>query len=352
VWSLVALALAVTPVGPPARAATAAAGTVGALPTISCGGGVWLRRPGRPRGFDPLTATAAQLRAVDFPPRPSDPASLADWQSYAESYRAGRVDQGSASSCGKQTVSHHTQAPLTAKRGAATPDVIPPQHPLGTPTRNWAGFVNNQAAYADAEAEWRVPIATATSTFGLSSAWVGVGLGSSSTYPLVQAGSASDTGCFTACPPYGWYEIFGIPGLEGRRPIPQLSSIGGHLLMVHVTFRTDGSMAWHIVDVSSNVDLRYAGAVSGTRPDGHAEFIVERVTVRSNGMDTLAPLANFGLVVFQSAQSAAPNTGWRGVGNFPNYFLYIVNSAGQTMAHPGAIDSTGYSFHVRWDRAT
>ena len=42
--------------------------------------GMTLNAPVPPNGFQPLTASAAQLAEYDFPPRPSSPADLATWQ--------------------------------------------------------------------------------------------------------------------------------------------------------------------------------------------------------------------------------------------------------------------------------
>jgi len=43
-------------------------------------------------GFDPLTATGAELRAQDFPPRPRPgEGGLAAWEQYARWYMAGQV---------------------------------------------------------------------------------------------------------------------------------------------------------------------------------------------------------------------------------------------------------------------
>jgi hypothetical protein len=42
-------------------------------------------------GFDPLTASNAELQAQDFPPRPTNPAQLSVWDGYARKYLAGEI---------------------------------------------------------------------------------------------------------------------------------------------------------------------------------------------------------------------------------------------------------------------
>ncbi len=184
-----------------------------------------------------------------------------------------------------------------------------------------------------------------------SNAWVGVGLGNSYTYPLVQGGSESDSGCGPSlggpCTPWAWIEVW--PWEAYERQISQLSSIGGDLLFVHVRFThdaktNDGRMLWHVVDMTKSIDLHFGETIHGTLPDGHAEFIAERPTV--NG--SLPPLADFGFVDFEAAQASAPTTGWKGVGNLYHYWYWMEGSTGHLLASPGAIDSTGYSFSVNW----
>jgi Peptidase A4 family len=329
------------------QAAAAPVRPVGALAPLPCGDGLWLERPGAPVGFDPLAATEAQLRAVDFPPRPSEPASLAVWHRFAARYRAGQIEQGSA--CQLTKVPGRSHGLIAGGQATATPEVIPPQG--GGTSPNWAGFVNNHYGYTDSEAEWVVPGAVGPAGYrAYSNAWVGVSLGGSLqnpdyTHPIVQAGSESDYYSSPALP-FAWFEVW--PEISSEIKVTDMVGIGGHLLMAHVHFATDGHMSFHIVDLSSGIDHTFSKYYGGTYPDGHAEFIVERPVVSG----ILPALADFQLVTFQRAQSAAPSTGWKGVGNLPNYYIGMYDSAGYVMAWPGAVDSTGYSFHVRWYRAT
>jgi len=175
---------------------------------------------------------------------------------------------------------------------------------------------------------------------------VGVGLGNSSAYPLVQGGSGSDYNHNTGpVPPYAWIEAF------PQTPILKASvfgNVGGHLLYVHIHFGASGigTRYWHIVDQSSGIDRTFSLTYGGTRPDGHAEFIGERPTV--NGK--LPALADFRHVNFENANSST-GSGWKCVGNLSHYWFWMQDLSGFTndiLAKPGPIDSTGCKFSVNW----
>jgi Peptidase A4 family len=294
--------------------------------SVGCGNGIVAQRQAIPTGFDPRTATAAELAAVDFPQRPTDPELLPTWQAYAAKFAAGKVDR--TPTC--DVVDH----PEASAGPAVTPDAT------GSTSLNWAGNVDNANSYTDAEATWVVPPASGGSG-AYSVHWVGVGLGNSSQFPLAQAGSWSRGDGST----FAWYEVF------PQRNIIQATAFGsvtGHILFAHVTFNNSGGSSFHLVDQTSGVDRTYSLSFAGTRPDGHAEFIAERPTI--NG--SLPALANFGTMTFRSAQAAAPATGWKPVGVLPHYYYVMTNSGGAHLATPGAISTDGTVFSATWHRAS
>src|SRR5690242_13119088 len=293
--------------------------------SVSCAGGIVAQRAAIPAGFDPATATDAELAAVDFPPRPDDPELLPTWQAYAAKFAAGQVDR--TPTC---DVVEHPEA--SAGPAAVTPDVS------GSTSLNWAGNVDNTYGYTDAEATWVVPQASGGSG-AYSVHWVGVGLGNSSQFPLSQAGSWSRGDGST----FAWYEVF------PQRNIIQATAFGsvtGHILFTHVTFATSGSSSFHIVDETSGVDRTYSLVFSGTRPDGHAEFIAERPTINGN----LPALANWGTMTFRQAQAASSATGWKPVGILPHYYYIMVNNSNAQLATPGPISTDGTVFSAVWHR--
>jgi hypothetical protein len=273
-------------------------------------------------GFNPDVASDAELAVRDFPSRPDDPDLLAAWQGYVAAYNAGTVNFA-AKQCGLSEDPTIDNA-LTDPVDNAT-------------SSNWCGWVDNGHVYSDAEAQWIVPRASGGSG-AYSSHWVGVGLGNSSAFPLVQAGSESRGSGSTN----GWIEVY--PQTH-ELDLADFVGIAGHALSVHVTFRTNIGY-FHVVDMTAHIDRSYSRGFTG-RPDGHAEFIGERPTISGK----LPPLANFGRVAFTKAQTAAPDTGWRPVLKQPKYSLSMVNGS-HTLAVPGPGDSTGLGYSVNWRAAS
>jgi hypothetical protein len=213
------------------------------------------------------------------------------------------------------------------------------QH-AGATSLNWAGNVDHNLGYTDAEATWKVPKASGGSG-AYSSMWVGVGLGNSARYPLVQAGSESDGNGHT----YAWLEIY---PQEAEIPLPEMNVHPGDTLAVHVTFGAGGgTAAFHLVNKTRNIDRHYGQNYAGTYPDGHAEFIAERPCIGG----VLPNLANFGKATFTGAQVAAGGH-WYPVGTASHYYYSMVGYSGRTMAVPGAISSNHLNFPVTWKAAS
>lgn len=239
-------------------------------------------------------------------------------------------------------------APVTA--GAPIP-VPTPAHPDSVTssattqyTSNWAGNVVNGATYTDAEAVWVVPSAGSPSGAAVLH-WVGVGLGNSTTYPLLQAGTATDVGSGS----YVWIETFPYDALVR---VPYFGSVGGHSITVHVTFTTSGGAAIHIHDNTNGRDQHCSPTNtackvvtrSGMRPDGHAEWITESVGSKL--------VADFGKVSFTSVQAYSAATGWKGVGSLSHYAVVMVNGKSQAKVAPYYIGSDQKSFANFWYRAS
>ena len=263
-------------------------------------------------GFNPLTATEAQVHAHDFPPRPTNPAMLSVWQGYVATYLAGKARI--ASSCDENPSVLHTDVTAGANF--------------------WSGNVAHNATYTDIETEFVVPTCTKPAGAQLAT-WIGIGLGTSKTYPLVQGGAICIVGGINDA----FVETF-YPGEVGGNVVAGMTGIAGHEIYLHIQFNNTGSVYYHFVDMSNHGLNEYPPAqytFSGMKPDGHAEWISE------NPNGEAQPLVNFSpyTTLFDDEASAGS---WQPLGSLSHYWTEITDSAGNVEAYPGAIDSTGTLF--------
>jgi hypothetical protein len=219
IWPLAIAGVAAAPVF---LAAPALAGsTTGARVVTSCGGGVSAVTVQPPAGFNPLTATPAQLAANDLPLRPAGRIQLAAWRRFVTGgVRAART-----------TCVFAPVTPSSAPRsivGDAKPQSIvgdaKPQSIVGDAraqsivgdTRPALGTLRPPATAPRPSAGGnRATAGTRTVVYGTwrvtrpkndptaaASSWAGIGLGRAGD-PLVQAGSSAG-GYFG---PYLWWRM-------------------------------------------------------------------------------------------------------------------------------------------------
>jgi hypothetical protein len=245
-WSLAtgpralgALAIAGVAATPLLLAAPAMAGTAGnvdaragARVMTSCGAGVSAVNVRLPAGFDPLTATPAQLAANDLPLRPAGRVELAAWRKFVTGgVRAARSTcvfaavtpssaprsiVGDARPDKPQSIvgdSQPGQSPQSivgdAQPGESAQSIVGDTSPaLGTltppataPRPSAGGDRATAATRTVAYGTWRVTRPKNDPTAAISS-WAGLGLGRAGS-PLVQAGSAAG-GYFG---PYLWWRV-------------------------------------------------------------------------------------------------------------------------------------------------
>jgi hypothetical protein len=246
IWPLAIAGVAATPVF---LAAPALAGsTIGARAVTNCGGGVSAVTVRLPAGFDPLTATAAQLAANDLPLRPTGRSELAAWRSFVTGgVRATQTTCAFApvtpSSAPRSIVGDVPPASAQSIVGDAKPasaqSIVGDAQPANS--QSIVGDVQAQSIVGDVQAQSivgdasqvlgtlvppataprpsagsnRATAATRTVVYGTwrvtrprkapasaASSWAGIGLGRG-TAPLIQAGSAAG-GYFG---PYLWWRM-------------------------------------------------------------------------------------------------------------------------------------------------
>jgi hypothetical protein len=298
-WSLAtgpralgALAIAGVAAAPLLLAAPAVAGTAGnadartgARVMTSCGAGVSAVNVRLPAGFDPLTATPAQLAANDLPLRPAGRVQLAAWRRFVTGgVRAARstcvfaavtpssaprsiVGDGQAGQSPQSIVgdAQTGQSPqsivgdaqpaesaqsivgdTSAALGALTP---PATAPRPSPGGDRATAATRTVVYGT----WRVTRPKNDPTAAISS-WAGLGFGRAGS-PLVQAGSSAG-GYFG---PYLWWRV--VPQRPNEQRI-SLDTAAGDTVYVRIALMR-GRATVTIRDESTGAGgsyvLRYRG---------------------------------------------------------------------------------------------
>jgi Peptidase A4 family len=351
---------------PPALAAVpTAAVTVSPdalTPSVSrtyCGNNIWAVTIKPARGFNPLTATATQLESNGYPARPSSANGRAfvQWRSIATTHA------GTIGSCDLR------QVPATAARARpASPASL-----VGTQTRdNWAGYTVTGGVFTEAEATWDYTPATPESVANATSAtWVGLGDGSSSAHPLIQAGTEADDD-----PPndYIWFEV--VPEQPGIQEITDDIPDPNDVISVHISEYQDwhptgcnnrsctNSSAQctattcaliHITDTALHKDFNKEYEVGGSWAGSTiAEWVYERVKV---GHPTA--LANSaGPLIFQGVEAIEDNGAdqWQTLSGLESNYTVTpldmvdcVNGKDTSTKLAQAYGLSGSQFDVKWD---
>jgi hypothetical protein len=261
-----------------------------------------------PASFDPSTATDAQLDEYGFPPRPTDPDALSQWNTEMNGYQG--VDP----------------PPSFLTESNVVNDTVYYQ--------NWSGYAvtEPQGTFTHAEAVFVEPtFGSSRCSTNMESTWAGIGGFNPNTVNLAQNGTAHNE------PGIGnhqaWWEI-----LPGRAfPVAGFGGRAGYWFDAS-TRKITGGFRFYFFDYYSGkakaFDVTKAG---GYGYDGSsAEAIAERPSV--NGV--LQNLSNFGTLTFISARANG-----NGFNTFdPNghrHGIHMQTNSGHDLADPSGIGTSG-----------
>lgn len=265
-----------------------------------------------PAGFDPVTASAAQLAGYGLPARPSDPAALARWTMLVRHAK--------------------TRVPVSFsdRHASAT----------GGTSGNWAGNYDTGRTYNSVGAEWNVPSIPTTSP-RYSSTWVGLGLGTSLADPLVQAGN--DQTATSGSRSYGlWYEIY-TPSTNQEKYTGWSVAAGQHIEVdISVSGRTATFFLENVTtDKYQSFPVGYASQITGCRCQT-ADYIEEN---QGPNPSTAHNLAAFGSVTLTNCYNYDSSNAFHHVGDLSHTYLNMTDNVG-TVAYPGAISANNANFTI------
>ena len=300
-------------------------------------------------GFNPLTATKAQLLANNLPPRPTNSlsGSLSVWQRFVTTYRP-------AADCTPAIVdptrhlesAHGAPQPLSATAGVSHTGAAPPNTDVHAP--NWAGNVAIDTYWNDAYGQFQIQVPQAPmGSCAYSAQWVGIGLGNNSTYPLVQSGSW-DSACYNRSEQtvYLWWEEVWRGGGNSTQSV-YTGAHPGDYIWVHINVPNNcGRPTMTIEDLTTGWVGSYGGPWTACS-DGTAEWILERPD-RGGTFPLLANAA----VVFQGADVSGPGVEAASLGSVPHYWYTMWDcpnyGPNYRLAYPGPITSDGEQYENYW----
>jgi hypothetical protein len=283
-----------------------------------------------PTNFDPATATAAQLRAYGFPPRPAAGAERAAWIKAMGTLRHAITPDPSIQSAIRDNI---PTAKVTEGKGVTS-----------TSTNIWDGYISKVSSstyYGAAQGEWIEDSIGSSSCSGATHlTWVGIG-GFNSSKLLQDGTTQSNT---------PWFEYLGANGTGvSITPFPNSISVKSGDKMEAYDLYLNGTAYWTVDDLTTGAYTTANLSNMSSYYDGSsAEFIDERTTF-SNGP---SPLANFGVTDWTQAE-AATSTSYKNMvplSSLPSVYesSMINNATGHTLAVPNAEGSNGYAFQNTW----
>jgi hypothetical protein len=276
-------------------------------------------------GFDPRTASVTDLYAHDFPPRSTDPTAAVAWDHYVALYLAGQVKD--VELCSPAEVLPDTgvySTPVGFVSGSLSDQAYDQYDGV------WCGYVQHDSPFTDVDGTLVVNPALAP---GASIHWLGVGLGNSPTYPLVQAGVVANPG-----DTYLFVETFYKNAPHGAEKVTGMPNPAYDAIYVHVTFKNH-AVAMHIVDETRGYETHQVPSgydYSSRYPDGHTEAITERFANPD--------LANFGQATFASVRSFASS--WQTLSSSNSYDIAMVGTSGGEDAYPTTPPTNGTFYTI------
>jgi Peptidase A4 family len=249
--------------------------------------------PRYPSGFNPLTASSAELKHYGFPPRPNHPKAV-DW------YRRAWGRLGRKLEIVEPSFRVDTSRPLRRLRSSFDPD---PNF------STWSGgivFPSTGDAFAGVAAEWVVPNAypSAPGMQNQCGIWIGLdGYQGAGQDVLVQVGigyTVSVAGYAQIQPFYEWYPANPVY-------IPSLTVNAGDFIQVVITTSGPGSTfaTLNFVNTTSGRSIPPL-LITGSTPlaGSSAEWVVETLLLLDGSL-----MPDYGAVFFSNCLACGDGTG-------------------------------------------
>ena len=208
-----------------------------------------------PAGFNPSSASNAELQEMNLPTRPASAGALASWSKSMASYKG----VSTPAFCQGAPVTRTQKVPTDA-RAAHTSDT------------GWAGYINTGRTYDQVVSHWTQNYAHTCNCAGPTDEVTWVGLGGVNG-GLIQAG----TRLYSNTTPYAWWEYVG-PNDNGGVSIQQMGNVAaGDDIAALVNWSPDHMTADFELTDNGTYLINFGMVLGSYYYDGStAEFINER----------------------------------------------------------------------------
>jgi hypothetical protein len=205
---------------------------------------------------------------------------------------------------------------------------------------NWSGYADTGSSFSTVTSSWTEPTPTCSSrTTSLAAFWVGIDGYSSDS--VEQDGTLIECYQRTAYQ-YTWWEMYPTNDIQ---VVGSTLAAGDHIAASVV--RSGTSYTLKVTDSTHSADSFSTTQTCSSCANSSAEWIAEA----PSGSSGVYPLARFSTWTASSATVTEGSTAGT-ISSFTDDEITMVDSAGRIEAQPGALNSSGNSFAVTWERAT
>ena len=204
---------------------------------------------------------------------------------------------------------------------------------------NWSGYADTGSGFSSVSATWKEPTPSCSGrSTALAAFWVGSDGYSSSS--VEQDGTLIE--CYEGSTyQFSWWEIYPVNSVQ----VVGESVAAGDSITATVT-RSGTSYKLSVTDSTHSANSFSTTQTYSGAADSSAEWIAEA----PSGSSGVEPLAKFS--TWTDANSAATAGSTSGtISSFPDDEITMITSSGATEAQPSALNSSGNSFTVTWERS-
>ena len=207
---------------------------------------------------------------------------------------------------------------------------------------NWSGYADTGSSFSNVSASWTEPGASCSSrTTSLAAFWVGIDGYSSDS--VEQDGTMIECYQRTAYQ-FTWWEMYPTNDVQVVGETAAAGdAITASVVRSGTSYKLTVTDATHTADSFSTTQTCSASSCV----DSSAEWIAEAPT----GSSGVEPLSDFGTWTASKAAVTEGSTAGT-ISSFTDDEITMVDSAGRVEAQPGALNSSGNSFAVTWERSS